>query len=262
MYLKSKATFAYLPSVVLVGILGLGFLLLFSTKEMTSVSIFTNQEFWDAFLYGTKISFFVVFFATLCFLLIYYLLFLLRFQYNKELTLWLFFLQIPLFIPYAFCALLFFVLFFSLGTSSEVLPFLLGAPEGVIMAYVYKVTPFLLLICMPHLILLKQDEINLHTIYSANSFLFFYKILLKRVLKVYFLGSFIIFAYVLNAYEIPFILGENSNKMPSILVYEQSTQLGALSLQKAYMMSLTYFVLALLFMPLFYFFYALLKRVL
>jgi len=170
--------------------------------------------------------------------------------------------QIPLFLPYALVAMLFFLLFFPMGYLSNFIPFLLGSSSAIIIAYSYKVSAFLLFISLPNLLHVKPNEIKLHRLYSQSLKSFFIKIVLRRNLKTYMLGCFIIFAYIFNAYEIPYILGSTLEKMPAVLVYEQLAQFGMESMQKAYFMSFAYFVLTLLFLPLFYLLHYAFKRVL
>gem|GEM_PF-6315980 len=99
-------------------------------------------------------------------------------------------------------------------------------------------------------------------LYSDNLKKFFFKILLRRNLKVYIVGIFVVFSYIFNAYEIPYILGSNLHKMPAVLVYEQLSEFGEHSMQKAYFMSFAYFILVLFFLPLFFILYKILKKVL
>jgi putative spermidine/putrescine transport system permease protein len=156
--------------------------------------------------------------------------------------------------------MLFFLLFFPSGIFSEFIPFLLGTSSGIIIAYSYKVSAFLLFISIPNLLHVKENEILLHRLYSDSLKSFFVKILLRRNLKIYILGSFIVFAYIFNAYEIPYILGSNIEKMPSVFVYEQLSEFGMESVQKAYLMSFIYFIFTLLFVPVFLLIYQILTR--
>lgn len=262
MFLKIKKAFLYLPLSFLFAALVFGFYFMLLGQKELYLHLIGNEIFWDAFFYALKIAIWTIVLATLVFLNIYYLLFLLKFQYKKNISFWVFFFQIPIFLPYAFCAMLFFLLFFPVGVFADFMPFLLGSSKAVIIAYTYKVSAFLLFISLPTLLQIKQDEIKLHQLYSDNLAKFFFKILLKRNLGVYTVGIFIVFAYIFNAYEIPYILGSNLEKMPAILVYEQLNEFGLESMQRAYFMSFVYFILVLFFLPLFFIVYRILKKVL
>lgn len=262
MFLKIKKAFLYLPITSLLASLVLGFYFLLLGQKEFYLHLIANEIFWDAFFYALKIAFWTITLSTVLFLSIYYLLFLLKFEYKQNISFWIFFFQIPIFLPYAFTAMLFFLLFFPVGIFADFMPFLLGTSKAVIIAYTYKVSAFLLFISLPALLQVKQNEIKLHQLYSDNLRKFFFKILLKRNLGVYIVGIFIVFAYIFNAYEIPYILGSNLEKMPAILVYEQLNEFGLQSMQKAYFMSFVYFVLVLFFLPLFFVCYKILKKVL
>lgn len=235
---------------------------MFNFREFDFIELFESTRFIDSFLYASWVGFCTIFFSTLIFLCIYYLLFILRFELKKDISLFVFYFQIPIFLPYALVAMLFFLLFFPLGFLSDFIPFLLGSSTAIIIAYSYKVSAFLLFISIPNLLHVDKNEILLHRLYCDSLKSFFIRILLRRNLKIYMLCIFIVFAYIFNAYEIPYILGSNLDKMPSVLVYEQLNEFGMDSVQKAYTMSFAYFVLTLLFLPIFYLVYQVLKRLL
>lgn len=264
MYLKSKKLFLHLPVLLLNFIFILGFFLVYfytlDTKNEIYKSFLGDKEFYFSITYGVYVSFISIFISLLIFLFIYYMLFLLKFEYKKELKNWLFFLQIPLLIPYSFCAFLLFLMFFPTGFLKDFMPFLVGTTWAIVIAYIYKIVPFLLFISFPNLLKIKKDEIRLHKIYSDNSNHFFYKILLRRNLKIMFVGIFIVFSYMLNAYEIPSILGSNIQKMPAVLVYERLGKFALDSIRIGYASSLICFFITLCFMPVFFFIYKLIRK--
>lgn len=264
MFLKSKKFLLHLPALLLNLIFIIGFLLIFIYTLDTQNDIYKNflkdSEFYDSIAYGLFVSFITIFTSLFIFLLIYYMLFLLKFTYKKEIKNWLFFLQIPLLIPYSFCAFLIFLMFFPTGFLKDFMPFLVGTTWAVIIAYIYKIVPFLLFISFPTLLKIKNDEIKLHKIYSNNSSHFFFRIVLRRNLKIFFLGIFIVFTYMLNAYEIPSILGSNIDKMPAVLVYERLGEFSLDSVKIAYASSLICFFLSLCFIPIFILIYKLIKK--
>ena len=247
MYLKSKKLFLYLPVIFLNLIFIAGFVLIFLYTIDTNQSIYStflnDSAFYDSLFYAIKISFFCVLTSSVLFLILFYMLFSLKFNYSKDIKTWLFFLHIPILIPYSFCAFLMFMIFF---------PFLMGTSYIIVIAYTYKIVPFLLLISFSHLLKITKDEISLHKIYSDNSTHFFWNILIKRALKTIFIGLFVVFAYIFNAYEIPFILGSHIDKMPALYVYEKLGEFGLDSMKIAYASSLVYFLITLLFVLIFF----------
>ena len=265
MSLKSKKFFLYVPVIFLNMIFLFGFALVYiytmNTKENIYQNILKDNEFYQSFLYSLQITFLSISISLVLFFVLFYLLLKLKFQYSKDVKSWLFFLQIPILIPYSLCAFLFFLLFFPVGIAQEFIPFLVGTSYAVVIAYVYKIVPFFILVSFPNLLKITKDEIKLHKIYSDNTAQFFWKILIKRNLKVLFVAVFIVFAYIFNAYEIPSILGSNIDKMPSILVYEKLGEFNLNSLQIAYAHSLLYFAITLVFIPFFYFIYKIFQRI-
>ena len=173
-----------------------------------------------------------------------------------------FILSIPILIPYSFCAFLFFLIFFPVGFFENFVPFLVGSSYGVVIAYCYKIVPFLILITFPNLLKISKDEISLHRIYCSSEFYFFKNILIKRVLSILFIGAFIVFSYIFNAFEIPSILGSNIDKMPAVFVNDRLQEFGLNSLNMAYGSSLLYFFITLGFGLVFFLFYKIIKKVL
>lgn len=263
MFSKNKSFLLLIPAIFLNIIFIASFFLIFiktiSTNENIYYELLKRSDFFSSLLYGLQISFFTLLLSVTSYLLVYYMLFLLKFKYAQDLKAWFLFVSIPILIPYSFCAFLMFLLFFPVGIIKDFMPFLVGTSYSVVIAYAYKIVPFFILISFPNLLKISQNEISLHKIYSSNSFNFFWSILMKRNLKVMFIGLFIVFSYVYNAYEIPSILGSNIDKMPAVYVSELLGEYGLNSVNYAYESSLVYFVVTLCFLPIFYFCYKVLQ---
>lgn len=249
---KSKFYLISFPFILLFVCFMYGFFLLIIRSNIKEhfFNIIKNEQFFNSFFYALFISTFTTLLSLVLAFILAYLLFILRFEYKKDIKKWILFLQIPIFIPYALSAYLFFLLFF---------PYLIGSSVAIILAYTYKTVPFLLLLFTPYLLSMKDDEINLHKMYSNKRFIFFWKILTKKALLALFVGAFIIFFYVFNAYEIPYILGSYLDKMPSILVNEKFSQLSSF-ISNGYSFSLVFICFSLCFVPLFFLIYLFVKR--
>ena len=266
MFLKNKNIFLFIPILFLNFLFFTSFILLFIQTVNSDVNIYyeilKNEAFYDSLLYGLTISFFTIVYSLFFYFILYYLLFLLKFKYSKDIKKYFFFLSIPLLIPYSFCALLFFILFFPVGVFQDIFPFLVGTSTAVVIAYVYKIISFFLLVSFPNLLKIKNEQINLHKMYSENPFHFFWNIVVKRDLKFLYIAIFVVFAYILNAYEIPSILGSNRDKMPAVYVSELLGEFGVNSLNIAYATSFVYFLVTLCCIPIFLIFYKISKKVL
>jgi len=245
----------YLPSALLSLILVAGFSLIYVYTLDTHTDIYRlilkESAFYDSFFYGFKISLFSITTSLVVFLMLFYLLFMLKFDYSADIKNWLFFLHIPILIPYAFCAFLMFMIFF---------PRLIGTDHIVVITYTYKIVPFLILISFPTLLNITKDEINLHKINSNNTNHFFWNILIRRVYKTLFIGLFVVFAYVFNAYEIPFVLGSHIDKMPALFVNEKLGMFEMNSTRVAYASGLIYFLINTVFVFFFYIVYKVSKK--
>ena len=261
---KGRDIYLYIPIIFITVLLVLGFILLFAQTLSSSNNLYLellqSTQFWSVYLYSLKIASLTLVFSIAIFGAIFYLLFLLKYHF-LDIKKWIFLLSLPILIPYALTAFLFFLIFFTFSDSSF-FPFLLGTPTAMILAYIYKVVPFLLLVGTPSLFRLKKSEVFKHQIYSDDAFLFFKTIFLKRDLANFFVGFFIVFAYVINAYEIPAILGSSIEKMPASFTYDLFQEYELFSLQKAYASSILFFILSLFFVPIFFMAYKILKRIL
>lgn len=264
MFLKNKVNFLFIPAVFLNVLFILSFILIYAktldSNENIYLTLIKSSDFLASLLYGFKISFFVLALSIALYMSIYYMLFLLKFKYKQDLKIWFISISIPILIPYSFCAFLMFLMFFPVGLLKEFMPFLVGTTLGVVIAYTYKIVPFLILISFPNLLKISKNEINLHKIYSSKSFDFFWYILIKRNLSVMFIGLFVVFSYVFNAYEIPSILGSNIDKMPAVYVSEILNEYNPNALSIGYASSLLFFCATLLCINLFFLVYKFLKR--
>ena len=112
MSLKSKKFFLYVPVIFLNMIFLFGFALVYiytmNTKENIYQNILKDNEFYQSFLYSLQITFLSISISLVLFFVLFYLLLKLKLKYSKDVKSWLFFLQIPILIPYSLCAFLFF----------------------------------------------------------------------------------------------------------------------------------------------------------
>jgi len=251
---KSKQFLIYSPLILLIGFLIYGFYsMLYNSNIYNNFSkIIIEQEYLNSFFYSIYISSITTSISLFFTLLLSYLLFILKFEYKKDISIWILFLQLPIFIPYALSAFLFFLILF---------PHFVGGSFAIVVAYLYKTVPFLLLLLLPYLFNIKKDEINLHKMYSDKKFIFFWNIIIQRGLKSLFIGAFIVFFYIINAYEIPYILGSYLDKMPSILVHEKFLEFGLNTVEESYSLSFVFMFLSICFIPLFWISFKIFKRV-
>jgi putative spermidine/putrescine transport system permease protein len=141
--------------------------------------------------------------------------------------------KIPLILPHiavAFIVLMFFArtgyvssLLNRLGMikSSSDFPAILfgGSGLGIILAYVYKETPFVMLLVTSMLKKYDQRQIETARMLGATKRTTFFKIVLPFLLPVINTSFIILFLYSFGAFDIPFMIGESHPSMLSIQVY-------------------------------------------
>ena len=141
--------------------------------------------------------------------------------------------KIPLILPHIAVAFIVLVLFSRTGLFSALLyrlgvisgqeefPSILfgGNGLGIIIAYIFKEVPFVVL--MVSGILKKFDIRHIHTarMLGASRLTTFFRIILPFLLPVINTTFIILFLYSFGAFDIPFILGESRPEMLSIFVY-------------------------------------------
>nr|WP_272495783.1 sugar ABC transporter permease [Bacillus pinisoli] len=91
---------------------------------------------------------------------------------------------------------------------------------GIILTYVWKETPFAVLMLLPILSQINQDEVNVVRTLGGNEWDVFKTVEWPRILPVVLETSIIIFSFVLSAVEVPLLLGVTYPKTLSVLSYD------------------------------------------
>ncbi|MDZ7795297.1 MAG: ABC transporter permease subunit [Spirochaetia bacterium] len=107
---------------------------------------------------------------------------------------------------------------FPLASSFQS-PLFKGNGAGIILGYVYKSTPFALLLIMPVLRRIPKNYLQTGLMLGASEFRCFYKIILPRLVPGISAAAIIIFVYSFGAYDLPFIVGESRPRMISLYLY-------------------------------------------
>jgi putative spermidine/putrescine transport system permease protein len=141
--------------------------------------------------------------------------------------------KIPLILPHIAVAFIVLMFFSNTGYLSSVLnragliedaagfPSILfsGYGFGIILAYVYKETPFVMLLVSSVLKKFDQRQIETAKMLGASRGRVFFKIVFPFLLPVINTSFIILFLYAFGAFDIPFMLGESHPGMLSIQVY-------------------------------------------
>jgi len=141
--------------------------------------------------------------------------------------------KIPLILPHIAVAFIVLVFFARSGVLSaaayhaglisgqEEFPSILfgGSGSGMIMAYVYKQTPFVILMAYASLKRLDPRLLETARMLGAGMGMQWRRVLLPHLAPVLHTSFIILFLHAFGAFEIPFMLGESRPAMPGIEAY-------------------------------------------
>ncbi|MBU3195722.1 ABC transporter permease subunit [Clostridium algidicarnis] len=249
MWLKTKPYILVLPSFILIAALMVGgifqgifqsiFILNDNGSKGISFSVykklFKSEVFWESFIATIKISTISTIISAILGTLIILLLFLLISEKKKKqsILLWRLF-QIPMLFSYLTCAYTMFlfltqsgwvsILCYNLGFISDMseFPILVNDKNsiGIIIAYVWKTTPFIVLMLYPALLKVQDNWIQVAKIFGANIFKTFSEIVLPMLIAPLRTSAFIVFTFIFSAFEVPYLLGVTYPKILGVYSYE------------------------------------------
>lgn len=94
-----------------------------------------------------------------------------------------------------------------------------GTGLGIIMAYVYKETPFVILLAWAALRRFDPGLVSTAAMLGASRARIFLRVVLPHLMPVVHTTFIILFLYSFGAFEVPFLIGESSPAMLSIEAY-------------------------------------------
>lgn len=209
------------------------------------LKLFSSPDFWRSLTLTFRISMISTLLAALLALFVLYCLFLIRIKSTKDRSVYLQrIFQIPMLFPYIVAAYMIFLMFVQSGWIARIL-FRAGLIEGmssfpvmtnesfgwgIIIAYVWKTGPFLVLLLYPVILRVELAWVETARIFGAGNFRMFREIVFPLLISPLERGCLIIFAYTFGAYEVPFILGVTYPKVLAVNSYDIYSG-GELSLQ-------------------------------
>ncbi|TDT72598.1 putative spermidine/putrescine transport system permease protein [Hypnocyclicus thermotrophus] len=218
-----------------------GFFLINKKSKFTFenyIKVFRNREFLDSLFLSIKISLLSVGFVILFAIIILYLLFLLKLKYfklsDKLQKLYL----VPMLVPYLIGSYISIItlaqtgflskIFYKAGVilNFEEFPILINDSHGIgiILTYIWKTLPFVLLMTYPILDKIIDKWIKVGKLYGANNFKFFIYIIIPLLIPTLFNSAFILLAFIFSAFEIPYMLGLTYPKMLSVMTYDMHSK--------------------------------------
>lgn len=246
--LSASVTYALLYSLGLTGMLSEGFTL------SNWIQIFRG-EFFQSMIYSVWIAFCSAFFTVL---LAMVLLFTARKYLNKPNVYRSLFL--PLTIPPIVLAFVIFQLYSGGGILSRVawhlglisdlsqFPALVQDPYGIgiILAHIFLVFPFFLLVLLNLFENEKLDELaSVASTLGASSKDIIFRLQIPILLKSIFPLLALYFIFFLGAYEIPLVLGQSSPHMITVLIIEKLQRFNLADIPVAYAMAVWYSIICI-----------------
>lgn len=91
---------------------------------------------------------------------------------------------------------------------------------GIILGYIWKIVPFMIMMCIPIMIDIERRWKDLGALYNLNDYKFFKKIIFPMIMPNLALSFFLVLAYLFSAFETPYILGVTYPRTLSVQIYE------------------------------------------
>lgn len=91
---------------------------------------------------------------------------------------------------------------------------------GIILGYIWKVVPFMVMMCIPMMVDIERKWRDLGTLYNLTDYKFFKKIIFPMILPTLSLSFFLVLAYLFSAFETSYILGVTYPRTLSVQMYE------------------------------------------
>lgn len=199
------------------------------------IEIFRDRDVLLSLFLSLKISVLSTFFSSALGLFIIYLLYSLIIKNKAKFAVMIQrAIQFPMLLPYLVVAFLISItltqsgwvsrFFYQLGWMNDMLQFPIvvhdQAGRGIVIAYIWKTTPFIVFMLFPVLLQVKKDWFEVGKVFGANERQFFLNIVLPILYKPLKIAAFIVFAYTFIAFEIPYMLGTTYPRTLSVLAYE------------------------------------------
>ncbi len=196
--------------------------------------IFGSADFWESLALTFKLAIISTIIASFAGLGIIFCIYVVR-SYGKGNTVGIQrFFQIPMLFPYLVAGYVVFLMFSQSGWISRVLfgvgiisqmgdfPALINDRWGIgiIIAYVWKTTPFVVLMLYPIILRIESGWVDAGRIFGFTRAGFFTEAVLPLIMPTLKVSAYIIFTFVFCAFEIPYLLGSTYPKALPVYAYQ------------------------------------------
>ncbi|GLI55130.1 ABC transporter permease [Propionigenium maris DSM 9537] len=241
-YLYIAPTLLFIGGFFLYGFFQ-GFLQSFGLYRIVGESSFTleyymetvrSRSFWDSLLFTSKMAVVSSTVSLIISVIIIYIIYLNMERKFVQEERFQKIVESPLLVPYLIASYLILILFMQSGSISKLLV-ALGVIEGyssfpiltndrggvgIMIAYIWKTTPFIVMMAIPVLKRVKSKWDSLAHIFNVGRTRFFMEVALPLMGPSLLMSFFIVLAYIFTAFEVPYILGVTYPKALAVGAYE------------------------------------------
>ena len=245
---KIKGYLYIVPALLFIGVFFLygffqGFMQSFGLYRIVGESFFTldyymetvkSKSFWDSLIFTSRMA---VVSSTVSLLVSVILIYTIYLNMERKFVQGERFQKVvesPLLVPYLIASYLILILFMQSGVISKVMvslgvienyrafPILTNEKRGVgiIIAYIWKTTPFIIMMAVPVLRRVKAKWDALAHIFNVGKTRFFFEVGLPLMGPSLLMSFFIVLAYIFTAFEVPYILGVTYPKALAVGAYD------------------------------------------
>ncbi|MCB2297677.1 ABC transporter permease [Clostridium tagluense] len=245
MWQKSRPYILILPSLIIIGTLFIGGLILgllqsLGLMDVGGNSYFTinaykqlilSKDFTDSLALTLKVALVSSILSGILAIIIIRLLFILG--ENKKTAIFRKFFQIPMLVPHVTAAYLIMLLLMKSGwlssiaysvgitKSMDAFPSVVNDSNslGVILTYIWKETPFIMLMIFPIISRTKDSWLEIAQVFGARRQEFFKEVILPLIIPTWVSSVIIVFAFTFSDFEVPYLLGITYPKFISVYSY-------------------------------------------
>lgn len=196
--------------------------------------VLTSESFMDSLVFTSRMALEASIFSLLLTIALLFFLYMnlknsyFKGQYMRKI------LESPLLVPYLVASYLILILFLQNGFISRCLvgagvidsyrefPIVVNDEKGigVMIAYVWKTSPFMVMMAFPVLQRIEKKWEAVAHIFGAGRVRFFFEVALPLMMPSLIMSFFIIMSYMFTAFETPYILGITYPKSLAVMAYD------------------------------------------
>ena len=245
MWQRSRPYILILPSLIIIGTLFFGGLILGLLQSLGFMDIGGNshftinaykqlmlsKDFINSLVLTLKIALVSSVLSGILAMILVRLLFILG--ENRKTTIFRKVFQVPMLVPHVTAAYLIMLLFMKSGwlssiaysvgitKSMEAFPSVVNDPNslGIILTYIWKETPFIMLMLFPIMSRTQDSWLEIAQVFGARRQEFFKEVILPLMIPTWISTVLIVFAFAFSDFEVPYLLGVTYPKFISVYAY-------------------------------------------